>query len=88
MGKLQAFVIFLGIGFNDFLFDPDLFEELFCLLVVLTRGTGFTGFAIEILLLRSASLQRVALVQKTVPSDFVHLIGVAVLRTACRVVGT
>jgi len=82
MGKLQAFVIFLGIGFNDFLFDPDLFDELFCLLVVVTRGTGFTGSANESLLLRSASSHRVASVQKTVPSGFVHSIGVAVLRTA------
>ena len=62
MGKLQAFVMLLGIDFNDCLFDLDFCDELFCLLVTLTRGTGFTGSAIEILLFRSASLQRVDLV--------------------------
>ena len=40
MGKLQAFVMLLGIGFSDCLVEPGCFDVLFLLPVVVTRGVN------------------------------------------------
>jgi hypothetical protein len=87
IGKVHATGIPWGIGFTEFFREPDaaaepLFFALLCLFFILTRGTGFTGSAKESLLFRSAPSHRAAFVQNTDPSDFVHLIGVDVLRLA------
>jgi len=42
MGKLQAFVMRLGIDFNGRLFESGCCDEPFVLLVVLARGSGVT----------------------------------------------
>ena len=64
----------LVIRFSAFFFGLAT-EDLFVPRLLFVRGTGFTGSVKESLLPRSASAQRVALVQKTEPSAFLHLMG-------------
>lgn len=89
VGKLQANFMSLGMDFGNLLLVEFICDDIprlsfGALLLTLTRGTGLTGFAKESRLFRSASAQRLAWVQKTEPSAFVHLIGVAVLCLAGR----